>query len=346
VSGDGPRDWAAHFDGLAAQAADSGDAAAQADALQRAATALTMAGDKAGAADRLGRAVELFEQLGQPRGVADSLYAQGRLLNRIDGEHARARPLFERAIAAYQALGEPLNPRAVACYQELAGSYATDQDWGAADQVLARLLPSLRADGQHGELAQLLRTRATYAQMVGQLQVAVDRLDEAIQAASAASDRALAVQLRLQRWATLHALGRDPGSMPDFASMASGFDPGGLPIDAEIERAGAALRDARARDALAHASQARFAALKDDDPVRYLLACTLVAEAHEALDDKPAVIEALLTCRATLTKRLGEPAGRALLPLLESLEGRWGKAELARARAVYRERIAARTAQA
>ena len=83
----------------------------------------------------------------------------------------------------------------------------------------------------------------------------------------------------------------------------------------------------QARDAVggeALADGARRDALDCTDPILYLNACLLMAEARDQRGDRVGMLTILFTCKASLQDILGEQGARPVLALIESLEARWG----------------------
>ena len=103
-----------------------------------------------------------------------------------------------------------------------------------------------------------------------------------------------------------------------------------------------ALAGNQFQQALKLADAERQKSLHASDRQRYLrfaLACILMSRAYEGLGDRPAVIEVLLYGKTTLEKAQGKAAGKPFLDLLNTLETRWGKDELLKARLTYREHM-------
>ncbi|HET7767200.1 MAG TPA: hypothetical protein VFN74_00410 [Chloroflexota bacterium] len=119
--------------------------------------------------------------------------------------------------------------------------------------------------------------------------------------------------------------------------------------DAALFRAVAALRTGKSKRALERAleraEEARRSALQARDGqrvMRYYAACLVVAAARDALQDRAGVIDALLTCKATLERELGKPAGELARAFLDLLPQHWGPAEFQAALDEYRLRARSR----
>ena len=115
--------------------------------------------------------------------------------------------------------------------------------------------------------------------------------------------------------------------------------------DAALFRAVAALRTGKSKRALERAEEARRSALQARDGqrvMRYYAACLVVAAARDALRDRAGVIDVLLTCKATLERELGKPAGELARAFLDLLPQHWGPAQFQAALDEYRLRARSR----
>ncbi|GEM_PF-4016305 len=193
--------------------------------------------------------------------------------------------------------------------------------------------------GDQVALANTLVNRASLHHLNGLPHKALTRLDEAVATARESGDPVALLRIRLLRRAYTAQTRREASVEPlhELLEEAQGLGLQGPAALAFITRASELARAGKHAQAAAQAEQGRQAALQGDDVVLYLFSCLLLAECREALDDRPGVLAILLTCKGTLEDRLGKAAGRPVVMILDSLEGRWGNAALQDALRTYRK---------
>ena len=322
---------------------------AEAKGLAERAFALLQQGAAEDSAAALERATALAEQSGDGGEHAHYLYSHALVLSQLAAERERARTMWIRAADIArdaQRLDVQFKAR-----QRLTQMRVEDGDLVGAIAEVTRVIEAMEALGEQGRqpgLAHALRDRARLHLRRGisegdsaALESAHADFGRADELARALELAELSLALRLER-RSLEAL------MPERAAAAGDF--AALRAEAEalgsnevigalaIEEASAAMRAGEHEDGLGHAERARQAALEGNEPVRYLIACMLIAEAREKLGDRAGVIAILLTCKASLEQLLGKAVGRELTRVLDSLEGRWGREGVATALAEYRAR--------
>lgn len=328
----------------------------EADALARQAESLVRTGDWEGAARELGRAAELLHEACDFREESRHLNTQALLLSRLPGQGDRARDVWRRASGAAFLDGD-LGLQ-LESHRRMAEFARSEQDW---TQMLASTSTAIRklsdagvSDPEYGrQLVEFLRERGRAYQVLGFgehneifLRRARDDLAQAVDVARdlGAAELALRVRLELRTLESVMpgAGAGQEGTPEPFAALraeAESLGAQGLLGSVAMEQAAAALRGGQLEAAIEHAEAARQVALEGPDPVRYLLACMLVAEAREALGDRPGVIAVLLTCKKSLERFLGKDAGQPVTLVLDSLERRWGRAGVEEALRVYRAQM-------
>jgi hypothetical protein len=333
----------------------AGDGLAEADARAHKAQVLVSGGDWTAAADELGQAAALAFAAGDMRQQSRYLYTQALLLSRLPDQGERAKTLWRQAAGAAFVGGDlalEIKP-----LQRLAELALREQDWAGALGHLGRAIDRLAAtrpedaDLQRQRVG-LLRDRARLYQTQGLsqsnrifLQRARDDLARAVDLARALDDAELALAARVELRVLESAMsgaGEGAGAPEPLAALraeAEALGAQGILGSVALEQAAAALRADRPWIALDHAETARQQALDGPDPVRYLLACMLLAEARDALGDRPGVIAILLTCKQSLERLLGKEAGQPVTLVLDSLERRWGREGVEQALRAYRERM-------
>ncbi|MCG8418853.1 MAG: transporter [Proteobacteria bacterium] len=288
------------------------------------------------AAELAGRAVEWQKQ-------SEYLYGQGLLLARMPEQRGRAHQVWLRAASVAQLAKD--GPMQIKAHRRIVQMYAGMADWAQAIAESGVLLRLLEENGMDRERVEALRNRAAMHQMRQRADRAVKDLARAVDLAQTLDDPALSLQTRLHYKALddyLHP--EKAGSLAELLVEAESLGDTASVAHIALEQAGAALRAGRFDDAQEHAGRAREAALDGPDPVRYLLACALIAEAREKLGDRAGVIEILLTCKGSLEDLLGPTAGQQVVVLLDSLEHRWGRDGVERALSDYRARAQTRAA--
>ena len=340
----------------------AGDRLAEADARARKAEVLVSGDDWRAGAGELGRAAQLAHAAGDLVQQSRYLHTQALLLSRLPGNRAQAEELWRQAIAAARVGGDLAVE--LAPMQRLAELALREQDWegalahtsAAIDRLSGRLSGRLSAarmedmDLQRRRVG-LLRERGRLYQTRGLsqgnrifLQRAQADLAQAVDLARALGDAELVLGARVELRVLASAMpgtgaGAPPEPLAALRAEADALGAQGVLGSVALEQAAAALRADRPRDALAHAETARQAALDGPDPVRYLLACMLIAEARDALGDRPGVIAILLTCKKSLERILGKDAGQPVTLVLGSLERRWGRDGVEEALQAYRARV-------
>lgn len=97
---------------------------------------------------------------------------------------------------------------------------------------------------------------------------------------------------------------------------------------AKLYHAVANLQRGNFEAAISRAEEARQEALNAPDIqryIRYFLACMLISNARELLDDKPGALKILLTCQRTLSNELSDASAQAMEPFFDLLRQRWGE---------------------
>lgn len=316
----------------AEQAALLGDARRESEARRELATRYMAAGDGGAARAALERTLVLSRQLDDADEEARTLYALALLQQRVAPKGGVARRLLEEAEAAARrggdlrflarvldkragllvTEGKPL--QAAKLLNDVAALHGTCGDEDARLDVLRRLAMLLQVSGKPGEAFDLL----------------LDALAE-----SRASPAQL-VRARLE----LHLLARGTGiqgeSLQQLLDEAVADGDLGAAGYIRLQMAADALQ---ARDAVggeAHADAARRDALDCTDPILYLNACLMIAEAREQRGDRVGMLTILFTCKASLQDILGEQGARPVLALIQSLEARWGPEVFGTALEAYR----------
>lgn len=326
---------------------------AEATKLAEEAFALLQKGKPGASANKLGRAARLAETSGDYGEYSRYLYSQALTLAQLPQERQRAESLWRKSAAAAQMAGRiDLEIKAL---QRIAPLYANDGDLEGAIAELTALIERMNqheGSARSAELVGIMRDRARLYMTRGideQNRIFLDRAHADLEAAAALARsldlNKLALETRLELRA-LEALRPDSDEPPEtFASLraeAEALGDSGILGSLELEQAMADMRAGEFARAHQHADAARQAALDTPDPVRYLIACMLIAEARENLDDRAGVIAILLTCKASLERLMGDTAGQQVRMVLDSLERRWGHDGVAAALAEYRARVAQR----
>ena len=212
---------------------------------------------------------------------------------------------------------------------------------------LSKMIADLLGFGSDRGLMDCYRYRAGLHSMVARFDHAISDYDEAVAAAERLGEPDLTLRMRLERRALIPYSARDAESWDDWADLIAEASARGNDQalgDIRLQQAATALRADRFEDGLSLAQEAQQAALDAGQPVLYLMACMLVAEAREGLGDHAGVIEILLTCKASLERAYGREFAAPLLVVLDSLEPRWGPEIFQPALASYRAWAQARKA--
>lgn len=328
------------------EGADGGPLA-EAKQLAEQAVELLQQGKPGASANKLGRAAKLARESGDLAEHSRYLYSQALTLAQLPQERERAESLWRKSAAAANVAGRiDLEIKAL---MRIAPLYANEGDREGAIAQLTTLVERMqqhRDSAESAELVGVLRDRARLYLSRGideQNRIFLDRAHADLTAAATlARDidmQRLALETRLELRA-LEAVRPDSDKPPEtFASLraeAEALGDSGVLGSLELEQAMAEMRSGAFEKAHAHADAARQAALATPDPVRYLIACMLIAEARENLEDRAGVIAILLTCKTSLERLLGKAAGQQVKLVLDSLQNRWGRDGVARALDEYR----------
>lgn len=324
--------------------------AARAELAAAAATCAERAEERAraldffGAATALGEAAALYARAGQFVEQGKHLYGQGILLMRVAGQSAAAQQALKQAEALAHIFGDVEGE--VRALMRVADLRAAGGDLEAG---LAQLdVAALRVASGRPDLAvQVHRGQAALLLALGRLSPALTALKEATRDAEQLGDARLALELKLERRGLLGLRTRGDAKSPlaDLMREADELSDPALRADVGLQQAAALLRGGDFEAGLAEAEQVRRRALELPDPLRYMLACLLIAEAREQLGDYVGVLEILLTCKVSLERFVGPEAGAAVVTVLDSLAGRWGQDAVDEARRRYREQAQARKAR-
>ncbi len=212
---------------------------------------------------------------------------------------------------------------------------------------LSKMIPDLlRLQSDRG-LADCHRYRASLHAMMARFDEAMSDYDRAVAAAERLGERPLVLRLRLERRALIPYADRDPAKWDDWTELiaeAAALGDHKSVGEIRLQEAAAELRKENFKAGLPLAQRAQQAALDAGQPVLYLMACLLIAEAREGLGDHAGVIEVLLTCKASLEHAFGREFAAPVLVVLDSLEPRWGPEVFAPALEKYRAWAKARAA--
>ncbi|MCB9759674.1 MAG: hypothetical protein H6739_07510 [Alphaproteobacteria bacterium] len=323
------------------QAQAAGDRLAEADARAHVASSHTLLGQLAEGAAELGQAARLAFNENQLAKQGQYLYTQALLLSRLPEHRAEAEKGFTQARATARFSDDP--DTEVKAFQRLVGLYADAQDYDAAVGTLDTFIERLTELGRDEDRVTALRMRASFnlARGATRMPAVVDDLEAAIALCEVMGDEKTALQLRMELRVTRDFMRPDhvPEDFSAFIDEAESLGDKALLGDARYQAAASAIRAGQYKEALIHAEGARRAALDAPDPVRYLLACMLIAEARDKLGDRPGVLAILLTAKVTLEDYLGKWAGQQVVLVLNSLEHRWGKEGVQIALKAYRARV-------
>lgn len=217
----------------------------------------------------------------------------------------------------------------------------------AAIRELDGMIEDLTAWGADRGLVDCHRHRGNLHALMARLDAAAADYDAAVAAADRLDDRGLRLRVRLERRAVVPFADGDAARWDTWESLiaeAKALGDAASAGEIQLQRAAAALRADDFDQGLLFAAAARQAALDATQPVLYLMAAMLTAEAREGRGDDAGVIEILLTCKATLERAFGRELAEPVITVLDSLEPRWGQARFAAALGRYRAWAAARKA--
>lgn len=324
-------------------ARDRGDMAGEADALSRRSALAVAMGELDRAIADLERSGALYFKLNDPAAEARVSYGRGLLLGREPSRSSEAESALRRSASLAYFVRDPVQE--MRAWQQIVQlrERRGDAD-GALDQLGAMILRLDELGNVRGQV-DCLRHVAALEQLRGRAHVGLLRLNAALEKAQSLSDPALVLQVRFEIRALQTASGLVPSGSErwdDLITSATELGESQLLGLAKIQQAAESLRHSNPSAALTVAMEARQHALGATEPLSYLLASLLMAEAQEALGDHAGVIGTLLSCKSTLEKHLGQDAGRSLVWILDSLERRWGAPQLERALIEHRDRAANR----
>lgn len=201
--------------------------------------------------------------------------------------------------------------------------------WDVAAQLAGQVVKSLEGLGASLELIDLLRAQARMLRRCGGdgPQRALKTLARAEKVSTNMGQAGRALQARVDAHALAASMGLEVRSVGELINNTDG------PL---LAATSAALFGDDSAGAVEAAERARTEALEQGNPARYLAACLLQAEAHEALDDRRAVLDVLLTCKETLSRERGADAAQPAVDALDALRRRWGKEVVKQAMDDYR----------
>lgn len=314
-------------------AAVAGDARGESDARRELATRLMAAGDADGARGALERTLALARQLGEHGEESRTLYALALLQARTAPRGGAARHLLEEAESAARRSGDlrflarVLDKRANFLVAE--GKYAP------ALRLLADVAALHASCGDEDARFETLRRVAMLTQMLGRSGEAFDVLIDAMKDVPASP--AQMVRARLE----LHLLARGAGveGAEPLSNVLAAAEAQGDPAAAgyvRLQMAADALMAGDVAGGETLADAARGDALEATDPILYLNACLMIAEAREKQGDRVGMLTILFTCRSSLEDLLGPKAGQPVLALVHTLEEKWGADAFAAALQAYR----------
>ncbi|MEZ4473240.1 MAG: transporter [bacterium] len=279
---------------------------------------------------------------GTPLLVGRLNYVRGQAQARTGGDPL---PAFRAATERFRAAGSRVDE--LRARLRVVETLQGRQQVEAAITELTGMIADLTEWGGDRGLVDCLRHRASLHGLMARFDAAAADHDAAVAAAERLGDRALSLRVRLERraivpfadgdaerWESWQALIAEAKALGDAASAG----------EIQLQRAAEALRADDYDQGLLFAAAARQAALDATEPVLYLMAGLLTAEAREGRGDDAGVIEILLTCKATLERAFGRELAEPVITVLDSLEPRWGEARFAAALGRYRAWAAARRA--
>ncbi|GAB4446752.1 MAG: hypothetical protein Kow0031_29390 [Anaerolineae bacterium] len=295
----------------------------------------------------------------QPFLEAECYLGQGMALENLPQAHQKTVDAYRQAAAIYGRLRVPV--KLLESRQRLATYYVSCREHEAAIAEMSAAITELETVAQPGLVLQAYRQRAmlrlssakfTASSSGAAAQVAAEELalaladfDRAQQLAEAGGEENVALAIRVQRRGAQQLFNSDAPLEDAPTLQRLSLDAGSLDTlgDIYLQQAKDALARQDYAEMLAAADNARRAALQATDTaryIRYLVACLFMANAREALNDRPGVIAILLTCKKSLEQALGKEVGDQMKLLLDSLAVRWGPAELNEAVQLYRQRMA------
>jgi tetratricopeptide (TPR) repeat protein len=309
----------------------------------------------AAAANEYSRVAELSAEIGDKAAEALGRYGQGTALYQLPDKFAETRQAFERAAA----LAEQIEYHSLAARSHhLLGSLRLDQgDLNGAVDELDQAIDHLGPAGDVELTILVYRTRASVNLLRGHFDQIQADLDGALATARRAGRKKMVKSIRYEQRA-LRALQDKISAALDqihreeiFADLLGMVHQSGddnIIYETDLHQATDLLKAGQLEEALERAEKSRRAALESTEPSRYasyLVACLLMAEIKERLDDKPGVLFTLLTCKGTLDKTLGPGSSQLVTLFLDSIYKRWGPETTHKALEIYRQQIWAGQAQ-
>ncbi|MFT5583114.1 MAG: hypothetical protein ACI9VR_000692 [Cognaticolwellia sp.] len=296
------------------------------------------------AAQELHWAAQLALQEGAMAPHAEYLFEKGERLTHAPGLSESAARALRKACAAARVAGKLT--LALSASQALVTLWVEIQAWDKAASATGEVIELLDSLGRKAELCDALEKRASYLHRMDREQPsdrsregALRDMSRAVALAELQDDLRRSVELRLMR-RILRDFVWEEGAPISALHSELELDHDADPFaDESLGQAMAALQAGMSETGNHHATAARDAALESADPLRYMLASLLLAEAAELAGDQPGALRALLSCKATLEKSQGKQAGHPIRLVLNALRHRWGDNAMADAIQAYSERL-------
>ncbi len=298
-------------------AAEAGDHLKAADALVQLGAALTGMRQLGEAAEALSRAATHAMRGGDTARRIGALRACGAALARIPGREGEAESALGRS--ALLAIKEGDLPSQLLARREQMMLMLRSKQWDKAAGVATAALDALEDKPDSMAKIEFLRGRAAARKAKGRMGDASEDLAEAARMAHEGGAERLSLELRLELREggapePLEAILRDAAEAgADDVVVTARFQEAAIALDIDAELAAEIGEDLRTR------------ARETADPLTYLMASLLVAEARERLADDPEVIRVLVTCRNSLLDAFGPELANHVTPILDSLPTRWGE---------------------
>ena len=207
-------------------------------------------------------------------------------------------------------------------------------DLPEASQELDRAIKLINPEVDALPAVQALRLRASFSLMQFDLDASSAGLEKAL--ALAKKDRNVRLEQEIELELAVVGLFFSPEEQfqnpeelfGDLIKRAAATGNRDLYGSAQLFHAVAHIQRGKFESALRHAEEARQEALSAPDIqryIRYFLACILISNARELLDDKPGALKILLTCQRTMSNELSETSAQAMEPFFDFLRLRWGE---------------------
>ena len=276
---------------------------------------------------------QLAMQTGDVAGVAMARYSQGVALFYLPARHTEARQVLQQAVMLAEQVGQ--STLAAKGHFILATFYLNAGDTPGAVAALTAAIDQLDAESEPRLAVQLYQARANINLLQIQLDQARTDLEQALTLAKGAGDKGLIFDVQFDQQLLEHySAGGDglaPASDEMFKSLQALARKTGakrLGKFVKLDRAISFLQANEPKKAHRLAQAVRQESLQTtDDPtryMRYLMACLVVSQAREAMDDRVGVLDVLLVCKRSLEGALGRASGRLVVPFLDALQSRWG----------------------